>query len=205
MAWLPITHFGLRLSGGCYPLQYFLPPRDGHIQPAFWHPSHLFFDDFAALLPRLLSPKGLALFARFCELLGIRLKSAKSELGPAVTFLGLPGTYPAKETDFVLRICLPGDKKKAWSALILSYMAHNRISYQELEKLIDRLTFSKTLLFGKFARTQLRPLYQKQYRRVYNATLSAEERAVFTWWHETIISFPPRVCRPLSKKFEGWK
>ena len=72
----------------------------------------MFFDDFAALLPRLLAPKALAVFTRFCELLGIRLKSAKSELGPAVTFLGLLGTYPDKEKGFVLQICLPGEQKK---------------------------------------------------------------------------------------------
>ena len=47
------------------------------------------------------------MFAGFCELLGVRLKSAKSEVGPEVTFLGLVGTYPAKKTDFVLQILLP--------------------------------------------------------------------------------------------------
>ena len=155
----------------------------------FGIPPICFFDDFAALLPRLLARKGLAAFTAICELLGIKLKSAKSELGPEVTFLGLQGTYPAEKTDFVLQICLPAEKKKAWSALILSYLSQGRISYQELEKLIGRLSFSQTLLFGKFARTQLRPLYQKLYRRVYNATLSAEERDVFSRWYETIIAF----------------
>ena len=102
----------------------------------FGIPLICFFDDFAALLPRLLARKGLAVFAGFCESSGIRLKSAKSELGPESTFLGLQGTYPAKMTDFVLQICLPAEKKKkARPALILSYLAQGRISYQELEKL----------------------------------------------------------------------
>ena len=113
------------------------------------------------------------------------------------------GAFPARETDFAFWIWLPDEKRKrAWSALILSYLARNRIPYQELGNLIDRIAFSQTLLFGKFAITQLLSLYQKQYRRGYNAALSAEERAVFSWWYETIISFTPRISRPLSRKFD---
>ena len=60
------------------------------------------------------------------------------------------------------------------------------------------MSFSQTLLFGKFARTQLRPLYQILHRRVYNARLSAAESAVFSWWERAIRSLTPRVCRPCS-------
>lgn len=168
----------------------------------FGIPLICFFDDFAALLPAQLAGKGLAVFTRFCELLGIRLKRAKSEVGPVITFLGLQGTFPSKSNGSSLSICLPIPKKKAWAALIASYLAQNRLSYQELEKLIGRLSFSQTMLFGKFARTQLRPLYQKQHRRIYNAALSTAERAVLLWWHDIIIAFSPRICRPLSTKFD---
>ena len=99
----------------------------------FGIPLICFFDDFAALLPRLLARKGMAVFTGFCNILGIKLKSDKSELGPEVTFLGLQGTYPAKETGSILRICLPAEKKKAWSALTLSYLPQGRLSYQELK------------------------------------------------------------------------
>ena len=84
----------------------------------------------------------------------------------------------------------------------MSYLTQNKIAFQELGKLIGRMSFSQTMLFGEFARTQLRPLYQKQYREVYNATLSADDRAILTWWHGAIISSSPRVCRPLSRKFD---
>ena len=96
-------------------------------------PPICFFDYFAALLPRLLASKGLAVFACFCEVLGDRLKSAKSEMGTAVTFLGALGAFPAKETDLVLRKFPPGEKK-AWSAPIPPYLARGGISYQELEE-----------------------------------------------------------------------
>ena len=53
----------------------------------FGIPLVCFFDDFVALTPRLLATKGLAVITRFFELLGIRLKPTKSEVGPAITFL----------------------------------------------------------------------------------------------------------------------
>ena len=46
----------------------------------FMIPLVCFFYDFAALLPRLLATNDLAVFTRFCGLLGIRLKTAKSEV-----------------------------------------------------------------------------------------------------------------------------
>ena len=87
------------------------------------------------------------------------MKDDKSEVGPAIASQGLLGSYPSKENGSVLSICLPDEKRKAWSALIRSYLAQNRLSYQELEKLIGRLSFSQTLLFGKLAITQIPPLY----------------------------------------------
>ena len=143
----------------------------------FGVPLISFFEDFAALPPRLLARKGMAAFTGFCELFG-RLKSAKSEIGPEVTFAGLLGTYSAKEADFVLRNCLQAEKEKARPAPVLSYLVQGWISSHRLEKLVGRLTFSQTSLFGKFARAHLRPLYRKLYRRVYNSALSAEERGL---------------------------
>ena len=43
---------------------------------------------------------------------------------------------------------------------------------------------------------QLRPLYQKLRRRVYNARLTADELAVCIWWGRISRSFSPRICRP---------
>ena len=166
-------------------------------------PMICFSGDFAALPPKEIAPKGLAVSTRFFGLLGIRLETAKSEVGTVITFLGPQCTFPNREARDTLQICLPQAKKSAWSALIMSYLTQNKIAFRELEKLIGRMSFSQTMLFGEFARTQLRPLYQKQYRGVHSATLSAEERAVLTWRRDAIISFSPRVCRPLSMKFDG--
>ena len=166
-------------------------------------PLICFFDDFAALVPRLLSNKALAVFSRFCEIMGITLKPGKSEVGPKITFLGLLGWFPTAENNYTLHISLPEEKRQAWSALLADFISKRSLSHQELEKLIGRLSFSQTLLFGKFARTQLRPLYQKLHRRVYNARLTASELAVFQWWERVIRSFSPRICTP-CKEFCDW-
>ena len=151
-------------------------------------------DDFSALMPRLLASKAMAAFSRFCETVGITLKAGKSEVGTRVAFLGIQGWFPTAGNRYALHIPLPGGKRKARAALLADYIARRSISHQELAKLIDRLSFSQTLLFGEFARTQLRPLYQKLRRGVYNARLSVAETAVCGWWERVARSFSPRTC-----------
>ena len=123
----------------------------------FGIPPICFFGDFAALTHRLLATKGMSVISRFCSLIGAKLKGDKSDVGPDVAFLGLLSSFPSKGNGSVLSISLPGGKRKARSTLIRPYFTQNRLSYQELEKLIGRLSFSQTLLFGEFARTQPRP------------------------------------------------
>ena len=165
----------------------------------FRTPLIFFFDDFAALPPKEVAPKGLAVFARFCTLLGIRLETSNSEVGPAIAFLGLQGAFPNREVRGTLQICLPQAKKSSWSALIRSYLAQNRIDFQELERLIGRLSFSQTMRLGEFARTQLRPLYQKQYRRVYNDTLSAEEGCFHMAARGNYLILPACLSAPVQE------
>ena len=74
------------------------------------------------------------------------------------------------------------------------YLEEGGLSHSCLDKLIGRLSFSQTAIFGKFDRTQLRPLYTKMYRRVYNVRLSKLERATLRWRREVIAEFPPRLA-----------
>ena len=162
-------------------------------------PLICFFDDFAALIPRLLSNKAMAVFSRFCETAGITHKPGKSEVGREITFLGLLGWFPTAANNYTTHISLPEEKRKARSALLADFISKCSLSHQALGKLIGRLFFSQTLIFGKFARTQLRPLYQKLRRWVYNARLTSSELAVFQWWGKVVRSFSPRVCIPRSQ------
>ena len=139
-----------------------------------------YFDDFAALIKKHLRQKALETFTRICPLLGIRIKPGKSEVGSPLTFLGLLGTFPCAANGRRLSISLTPGKRKRWPGLITGYLNDGRVAHSFLEKLIGKLLFSQVAVFGKFARTQLRPLYTKLHRRVYNARLSAYERSVFT-------------------------
>ena len=76
-----------------------------------------------------------------------------------IAFLGLIGTFPAAANHGQLLISLPEDKRARWSQLPDSYLKSGTIPRSCLGRLIGRLLFSQTSLFGKSARTQLRPPY----------------------------------------------
>ena len=165
----------------------------------FGIPLICFFDVFSAFIPRLLVNKALQFFTTFCSLLGIRLKEGKLDVWPRITSLCLVGWFPGRQNGQTLHISLTDEKREARAALLRDYMRKGAIAHQELEKPIGRMSFSQTLLFGKFVRTQLRPLYQKLYRKVYNARLSEADLGVFGWWGRAIRSFSPTICRPCAQ------
>ena len=171
--------------------------RTAIINKALGIPMVCFFDDFAAMIQQCLGEKALAIFTRFCELIGIQLKPGKSAVGNKIVFLGMLGNFPSKENGFRLFISLTDEKRRKWSSMLSSYIKAGSISHRCLEKLLGRLAFSQTSVFGKFARTQLRPLYQKFYRRVFNARLTPLEAVNLSWWLGVIADFtPPGGPRP---------
>ena len=161
-------------------------------------PLLCFFDDFGSIIPAELANRALATFTAFCSKLGITLKTAKSEVGQEVTFLGLRGSFPCKANNFKLSVTLTPDKAKAWAEEIELFIRQRSIPSPVLEKLIGKLGFSQTNLFGKFARTQLRPLYKKFYSRNFSPKLSLSECANLRWWADVLSSLQPRVPRPTN-------
>ena len=159
-----------------------------------------FFDDFGATTPEELVKPALDVFAKFCHKLGISLKISKSEYGRKITFLGLQGFFPCSENGYKLSVTLTEDKARNWANTIAQILKTGVISSNELEKLIGKLGFSQTNLFGKFARTQLRPLYQKFYAKQYQAQLSPLEKSTLNWWHAILLSLRPRLPRPFSRR-----
>ena len=59
--------------------------------------------------------------------------------------------------------------------------------------------FSQTAMFGKFARSQMRVLYRKLYRKFYVATLEERERAVLSWWLAIPRELNPRILRSIER------
>ena len=157
-----------------------------------------FFDDFGALTPSSLTLLALKTFTSFCSLLGIKLKSEKSDCGPRLTFLGIEGYFPCKANGMRLRVPLPETKAQKWAPLLQQVLTGRKIGIVELESLIGKLSFSQTCLFGKFARTQLRPLYKKLHGRFYSTELSSREHSAIRWWLATIKELRPRIAQGLN-------
>ena len=112
-----------------------------------------------------------------------------SSVGNSTVFLGLLGAFPSTANGHRLRISLTNEKREKRAHLLDSFLKEGRISRICLGKLIGRLGFSQTCIFGKFARTQIRPLYQKFHQWVYNAQLSRHERCTFERWRAAIADF----------------
>ena len=93
----------------------------------------------------------------------------------------------------------PDEKGEKWAKLRRGFLSEWRIDSTALESLIGKLSFSQTCLFGKFARTQLRPLYQKLYRRFYVAKLSPREIPTLKWWSAVLRGLKPRIARILNR------
>ena len=152
-----------------------------------------YFDDFAALIRRALGDRALATSTRFSALFGFRLNSKKSMVGPAVSFRGFLGDFQPLGIITSWRSLSRWGKRKSWSGPLGGFLKVGRISQICLGGLTEKLSFSQTSLFGKFARAQMRPLYTKLNRRVLNARLSTWERSVFTCRAQAIADFTPRL------------
>ena len=144
------------------------------------------------MIQLVLGEKALAIFSRFCELLGFHLKPGKPSVGNRIVSIGLLGTFPSRGNNFQLPISLTDEKRSKWSSLLAAYLKAGSVSHRCLEK---HLGFPRTSVFGEFARAQMRPLYQKFYRRIYNARLSQLERGNLSWRFAVIADFTPRLAR----------
>ena len=126
----------------------------------FGIPMLVAFDDFGDIIHAEISEAAIRTFALFCSKLGIQLKTEKSEVGRRITFLGLEGDSPCKANGFTISVRLTREKAEAWADQINSYIKAGFISSNDLGELIGKLGFPQTNLFGKFARTQMMPLYK---------------------------------------------
>ena len=161
-------------------------------------PLLCFFDDFGSIIPASISKQALHTLTAFCTKLGIKLKEEKSEVGQKVSFLGLLGHFPCQSNNFQLSVTLTPEKASKWVAEIRGFIRNRSISSHELDKLIGKLGFSQTSLFGKFARTQLTPLYKKFYSRNFTPKLSFSEVRTLNWRAVVLASLKPRIPRQVN-------
>ena len=123
----------------------------------------------------MIKEAGLQVPLGFTPLLGALTKEDKSQADKALTFFGLRGEVPCPDNDMIIRISLPGPKKAGMADIALDVASKGAISNNDLEKVMDRLSFTQTSVFGRFGRTLLTPLRDKLKSRPYVAILSTDE------------------------------
>ena len=102
---------------------------------------------------------------------GAALKPEKSDVGPEATGLGLRAWFPSRETISRFELLFRMGKRGSLENARRDYIKCGVSTLQDLGKLIGWMSFSQTLLFMKFARMQMRPLYRGIGRWVYNSKI----------------------------------
>ena len=151
-----------------------------------------YYDDFGAFRPSSLAKKALITFTLATNILGSDLNEDKSECGIKLKFLGLTGDFPQISSGMVLSIYLPDDKIQKWSSIVDEILSSGSVQHKPLEKLVGKLCFTQTSIFGRFGRTMLKPLYTKLHSTPYSSVLSDEESSVLRWWASSIRASQPR-------------
>ena len=162
-----------------------------------------YFGDFAFLAPQLIQDKALATFREFAQLVGTFLKDKKCSIGPSNTFLGLRGTMPSRSNGMKLTISIDEDKSIRWIKEISEIISAQSIAHCSLDKLIGKLSFAQTSVFGKFARTLAQPLYDKLHEIPYKAQIDESLITNLLWWKNALKSVHARIVtrRPAYPKF----
>ena len=163
--------------------------------PGYSAPPTKLLRRFRAATPSPIARKDLDTSQTFFHLLGIALKVEKARVGTTVSFLGLEGIAPHVRNGRKSEIRLTTEKARRRSSQLREALSANTISQVDLEKVIGRLSFSQTSVFGKFARAQMLPFYTKLYRRKYIPQLSPLERFTFRWRIRVLKELKPRIPR----------
>ena len=156
-------------------------------------PTIGYFDDFGFLVSALDSASAMSAFSELFSILGLSLKTAKSEIGTHITFLGLAARFPAPANHMTLSLSLSPDKARKWASGIETLIREGSVSHMALESLIGRLGFAQSSVFGRFARAMMKPLYTKLYAQRYSATLDPTLIRTLAWWVATLRNILPRV------------
>ena len=131
----------------------------------------------------------------FCQLLGIRLKSGKTEKGHAVTFLGVFGEFPGPRNNMTLTISLPQEKALTWGSKLTEHLLRGTIQRKELESVVGKLSPTQTPIFGRIGRAMMATLFQKLNAKYYGAEISDREASVLRWWILALVNLTPRLTR----------
>ena len=158
-----------------------------------------YFDDFGTLMFSDLEKTALRAFIDLNEVFGIKVKLSKCDFGRSLAFLGILGSSPSPTNDFCMSVSLPADKAVSWSLLISSILSDpSRVCRKALESLIGKLSFAQCAIFGRVARSTLRPLYKHLYCSASIFQLSGDAVLALKWWGSVLGSLAPRIIKKFS-------
>ena len=162
-----------------------------------------YFDDYAFMAPKPIQTLALNTFKDFSSIIGTILQDRKCSIDSTNTFLGLKGVMPSKKSGMKLSISLDREKSERWIELISGFIKAGSIDHTSLDKLIGKLSFAQTNVFGKFARTLAQPLYDMLHAHPFEEILSEELIINLEWWRNALSSVLTRIVtlRPRFPKF----
>ena len=163
------------------------------INRLFGIPLIAFYDDLGSPIPFELGEEALQLVTEVCRCLGMILNYKKCLWGNPLSFLGLTGYFPTMQNNWQLSITLTEDKIAKWPAQISHFLTEGKIMHAELHKLIGKLSFAQSMVFGKCARSFLRPLYTWLHSDYFSPCISDQIAEILRWWIRLLRSFRPRI------------
>ena len=110
------------------------------------------------MMPELLKD-ALSTFSEFGKLLQIELKSEKLN-GAKWRSPRPPREFPSGNNRGKLSVWLTDEKKHSRLNLARLILNEDRVFRHVMDGLVGKFNYSKSTLFGKFARPQMRSLYQ---------------------------------------------
>ena len=122
-------------------------------------------------------------FMKFCELMGVKLPAKKCCVGTTDTFLGLRGCFPCAANSSRLLVSLEEKKSDAWRSHLTEAIQSKKIERKALDKLVGRLSFAHTNVFGKFDRPISQELYNKLRYHPYSTHCDSHFMSNLNWRH----------------------
>ena len=110
--------------------------------------------------------------------------------------MGSEGFPPCPGNNGNLHVILTSSKAQSRANQIPNVANSQRIGLVELGGAIGGMSLHRASLVGEFARSAIRPLYEKLYDPLYRADLATTEIDIPKWWVESLKFHAPKRAHP---------
>ena len=98
-----------------------------------------------------------------------------------------------------LSISLPAAKTRAWIDILERLIALGVPTEQEIQRVVGRLSFAQTCVYGKMGCDIRSPFYEKLKAHTYHPLLAERELNALRWRALALGALQPRTVRPYQK------